>query len=198
MENIQDKNLNNLNNEEIVEELTSNETDKSQTITNTLENQGDNKKTLSVKDIFNSDIGDDGDLVFGLTKDARISEGIHQFVLRGVHREYNQKTTYGMKDQVVFDYDVIDENGCVISIIDRNNISDSSKSRFKNNLKSYCEALGVTKINLKKLINIKGKLKIEHYKDAEGNIFENVSEIFPTNEFDNGIDIGGATEEIDV
>lgn len=197
MENIQDKNLNNLNNEEIVEELTSNETDKSQAITNTLENQG-GKKTMSIDDIFNSDIGDDGDLVFGLTKDAKISEGIHQFVLRGVHREYNQKTTYGMKDQVVFDYDVIDENGCVISITDRNNISDSSKSRFKNNLKSYCEALGVTKINLKKLINIKGTLMIEHYKDDEGNIFENVSEIFPTNEYDNGICIGGATEEIDV
>lgn len=191
MENIQYKNLNNLNDEEIVEELTSN-----QTVVNELENQGG--KTMSIDDIFNSDISDDGDLVFGLTKDARISEGIHQFVLRGVHREYNQKTTYGMKDQVVFDYDVIDENGCVISITDRNNISDSSKSRFKNNLKSYCEALGVTKINLKKLINIKGTLKIEHYKDAEGNIFENVSEIFPTNEFDNGICIGGATEEIDV
>lgn len=194
MENMKDTNL---NNEEIVEDLTSNITSGSQAVMNTLENQG-GKKTMSIDDIFNSDIGDDGDLVFGLTKDARISEGIHQFVLRGVHREYNQKTTYGMKDQVVFDYDVIDENGCVISITDRNNISDSSKSRFKNNLKSYCEALGVTKINLKKLINIKGKLKIEHYKDAEGNIFENVSEIFPTNEFDNGICIGGATEEIDV
>lgn len=194
MENMKDTNL---NNEEIVEDLTSNLTSGSQAVMNTLENRGD-KKTMSIDDIFNSDIGDDGDLIFGLTKDSRISEGIHQFVLRGVHREYNQKTTYGMKDQVVFDYDVIDENGCVISITDRNNISDSSKSRFKNNLKSYCEALGVTKINLKKLINIKGKLKIEHYKDAEGNIFENVSEIYPTNEFDNGIDIGGATEEIDV
>ncbi|MGG7195891.1 hypothetical protein ACQPUI_04060 [Clostridium butyricum] len=197
MENIQDKNLNGLNNEEIVEHLTSNQTSMSQTAVNALENQG-SKKTMSIDDIFNSDIGDDGDLVFGLTKDAKISEGIHQFILRGVHREYNQKTTYGMKDQVVFDYDVIDENGCVISITDRNNISDSSKSRFKNNLKSYCEALGVTKINLKKLINIKGTLKIEHYKDAKGNIFENVSEIFPINEFDNGICIGGATEEIDV
>ncbi|NAS19413.1 hypothetical protein GND98_016520 [Clostridium butyricum] len=196
MENIQDKNLNNLNNEEIVEELTSNETDKSQAIANTLENQGDNKKTLSVKDIFNSDIGDDGDLVFGLTKDARISEGIHQFVLRGVHREYNQKTAYGLKDQVLFDYDVTDENGCVISITDRNNISESSKSRFKNNLRSYCEALGATKINLKKLINIKGTLKIVHNTDDDGNIFENIAEIYPTNEFDNGI--GGATEEIDV
>lgn len=190
MENMKDTNL---NNEEIVEDLTSNITSGSQAVMNTLENQGD-KKTMSIDDIFNSDIGDDGDLVFGLTKDARISEGIHQFILRGVHREYNQKTTYGMKDQVVFDYDVMDENGCVISITDRNNISDSSKSRFKNNLKSYCEALGVTKINLKRLINIKGTLKIEHYKDAEGNIFENVSEIFPTNEFDNGICIGGVTE----
>lgn len=197
MENIQDKNLNGLNNEEIVEDLTSNQTSMSQTAVNVLENQG-GKKTMSIDDIFNSDIGDDGDLVFGLTKDAKISEGIHKFILRGVHREYNQKTTYGMKDQVVFDYDVTDENGCVISITDRNNISDSSKSRFKNNLKSYCEALGVTKINLKKLINIKGTLKIEHYKDDEGNIFENVSEIFPTNEYDNGICIGGATEEIDV
>lgn len=191
MENIKYKNLNNLNDEKIVEELTSN-----QTVVNELENQGG--KTMSIDDIFNSDISDDGDLVFGLTKDARISEGIHQFVLRGVHREYNQKTTYGMKDQVIFDYDVIDENGCVISITDRNNISDSSKSRFKNNLKSYCEALGVTKINLKKLINIKGTLKIEHYKDDEGNIFENVSEIFPTNEFDNSICIGGSIEDIDV
>lgn len=198
MENMQDKNLNNLNNEEIVEELTSNETSKNEPVINISEYQGNTKKSLSVKDIFNSDIGDEDDLIFAITKEARISEGIHQFILRGVRREYNQKTAYGLKDQVLFDYDVTDENGCVIAITDRNNISNSSKSRFKNNLKSYCEALGVTKINLKKLINIKGTLKIEHYKDDEGNIFENVSEIFPTNEFDNGICIGGVTEEIDV
>lgn len=193
MENIQDKNL---NNEELVEGLTSNNSGNNESAINTLENRSNIKKTLSVQDIFGSNIGDDGDLIFGLTKEARISEGIHPFILRSVHRVYNQKTSYGMKDQIVFDYDVIDENGEVISISDRNNISDSSKSKFKKNLKSYCEALGSTKINLKNLINIKGTLKIEHNTDDEGNIYENIVEIYPTNEFDNSI--GGATEEIDV
>lgn len=197
MENIQYKNLNNLNDEEIVEDLTSNKTSMSQTVVNALENKGAGK-TLSLDDIFNSNIGNDRYLTFALNKEPKISEGIHKYVLRGVRREDNQKTAYGLKDQVIYSYDVINDNGSVVSIIDRNNISDSNKSKFKKNLKSYCDALGVTRINLKNLINIKGELRIVHNTDEEGNIYENVAEIYPINEFDNGIDIGVATDEIDV
>lgn len=197
MENMQDKNLNNLNNEEIVENLTSNQTIMNKTVINLLENQS-GEKTSIIDDIFNSNIGNDRYLTFALNKEPKISEGIHKYVLRGVRREDNQKTAYGLKDQVIYSYDVINENGSVVSIIDRNNISDSNKSKFKKNLKSYCDALGVTRINLKNLINIKGELRIVHNTDEEGNIYENVAEIYPINEFENGIDIGGATDEIDV
>lgn len=138
---------------------------------------------LSLDDIFNSNIDSD-DLTFSLAREAKVPEGEYSFVLRGVHRENNQTTKYGLKNQIVWSYEITDSEGNKFSIIDKNNISDSYKSKFRKNLKSYCEALKLTKINLNDLIGIKGTLKVQHNTDDDGNTYENIAEIYPINEFE--------------
>lgn len=144
---------------------------------------------ISLNDIFNSNLGEE-DLTFTLTREAKIAEGEFAFILRRVHRENNQTTSYGLKDQIVWEYEVTDLEENKILLIDKNNISFSDKSKFKKNLKRYCEALNLTKINLKDLIGIKGRLKIQHNTDDEGNIYENIVEIYPTSEFENVFEDG--------
>ncbi|ETI90991.1 MAG: hypothetical protein Q607_CBUC00038G0007 [Clostridium butyricum DORA_1] len=146
-------------------------------------------RNISLDDIFNSNLGED-DLTFTLTREAKIPEGEYPFVLRRVHRENNQTTSYGLKDQIVWEYEVTDLKENKILLIDKNNISCSDKSKFKKNLKRYCEVLNLTKINLKDLIGIKGRLKIQHNTDDEGNIYENIVEIYPTSEFENVFEDG--------
>ena len=119
-----------------------------------------------------------------LTREAKIPEGEYPFVLRRVYRVNNQTTSFGLKDQIVWEYEVTDLEENKILLIDKNNISFSDKSKFKKNFKRYCEALNLTKINLKDLIGIKGVLKVQHNTDDDGNIYENIVEIYPTSEFE--------------
>ena len=95
------------------------------------------------------------DLTFSIVRQARIPEGRYSFILRSVYRQNNQTTKYGLKNQIVWNYEISDQEGNKFSIIDRNNISASLKSKFRKNLKSYCEALNLTEINLNNLIGIK-------------------------------------------
>ncbi|WP_394900125.1 hypothetical protein [Clostridium butyricum] len=149
---------------------------------------------ISLDDIFNSNT-DLEDLTFTLTREAKIPEGEFPFVLKRVRRENNQTTSYGLKDQIVWEYEVTDLEENKILLIDKNNISFSDKSKFKKNFKRYCEALHLTKINLKDLIGIKGTLKVQHNTDDDGNIYENIVEIYPTAEFEKVFEDG---ETLDV
>lgn len=128
------------------------------------------------------------DLTFSIVRQARIPEGRYSFILRSVYRQNNQTTKYGLKNQIVWNYEISDQEGNKFSIIDKNNISDSSKSKFRKNLKSYCEALNLTEINLNNLIGIKGTLTIKHNTDDDGNIYENVEEVYPKDEFEKVLD----------
>lgn len=140
-------------------------------------------RNISLDDIFNSNLGED-DLTFSLKREAKIPEGVYPFVLRRVYRVNNQTTSYGFKDQIVWENEVTDSKGNKILLTDRTNISNSSKSKFMRNLKRYCEALKLTKINLKDLIGIKGNLKVQHNTDDDGNVYANIVEIYPTAEFE--------------
>ena len=128
------------------------------------------------------------DLTFSIVRQARIPEGRYSFILRSVYRQNNHTTKYGLKNQIVWNYEISDQEGNKFSIIDRNNISDSLKSKFRKNLKSYCEALNLTEINLNNLIGIKGTLTVKHNIDDDGNTYENVEEIQPTDEFEKVLD----------
>ncbi|MDB2152490.1 DUF669 domain-containing protein [Clostridium butyricum] len=128
------------------------------------------------------------DLTFSIVRQAKIPEGRYSFVLKNVYRQNNQITKYGLKDQIIWDYKITDQKGNRFSITDRSNISDSSKSKFRKNLKSYCEALNLTEINLNNLIGIKGTLTVKHNTDDDGNTYENVEEIQPTDEFEKVLD----------
>ena len=111
-----------------------------------------------------------------------------------MHRENDQTTSYGLKDQIVWEYEVTDLEGNKILLIDRTNVSESSKSKFRKNLKRYCEALNLTKINLKDLIGIKGTLKVKHNIDNDGNVYENIVEVYPTAEFKKAFEDGEALD----
>lgn len=186
MENVLNQNLTNESNvkcKEVNSDITKCEEAINEVNSNTL------TRNISLDDIFNSNLGED-DLTFTLTREAKIPEGEYPFVLRRVYRENNQTTSYGLKDQIVWEYEVTDLKENKILLIDKNNISCSDKSKFKKNLKRYCEVLNLTKINLKDLIGIKGRLKIQHNTDDEGNIYENIVEIYPTSEFENVFEDG--------
>lgn len=148
---------------------------------------------ISLDDIFNSNLGEE-ELIFSLTREAKIQEGEFPFVLKRVHRENDQTTSYGLKDQIVWEYEVTDLEGNKILLIDRTNVSESSKSKFRKNLKRYCEALNLTKINLKDLIGIKGTLKVQHNIDNDGNVYENIVEVYPTAEFKKAFEDGEALD----
>lgn len=178
MENIlnqdvtKDLNVNEMNSEitkseEIIDEV------KSNTVTG----------NISLDDIFNSNT-DLENLTFTLIREAKIAEGEFPFVLRRVHRKNNQTTCYGLKDQIVWEYEVTDEEGNKVMLSDRITISDSNKSKFKKILKSYCDALKCSKINLRSLIGIKGSLVVQHNTSDDGNVYEKIVEIYPIAEFE--------------
>lgn len=152
---------------------------------------------------FSSNIGFDDreSFEFSITRQAKIGEGKFEYTLIDVTREDGVRTQYGIKNQIIYKYRVINEEGREVLILDKNNISQSSESKFRRNIKSYCDALGTTHINLKDLINIKGTLEIKHNSDEQGNVYENVIAIYPRNEFEQKVGIQGidATpcEEID-
>ena len=92
---------------------------------------------ISLDDIFNSNT-DLEDLTFTLTREAKIPEGEFPFVLKRVRRENNQTTSYGLKDQIVWESEYIQKELRITSLLnmlaDRGYILVNGKFKFNSNI----------------------------------------------------------------
>lgn len=116
---------------------------------------------------------------FNLNREADIAEGTYKYTLSDIKAEHNVVTTYGIKDKVCFTFELVVEEE-IKTITKRFNYSKHPDSLFMMFMTIICNGYKTTKLNLQTLIGTKGELTIEHSTDEEGNVFENITEMHPS------------------
>ncbi len=120
----------------------------------------------------------DSILNFSMNREAEIKEGKYPYALTDVQLEHDVLTDYGIKQKISFTFGLnIDEETKVVT--KKFYYSKHKDSRFMKFMAIICKAYNTKKLNLQELIGTCGTLSITHGMDDDGNVFENITEIFP-------------------
>lgn len=117
-------------------------------------------------------------LIFSFAREASIPEGQHPYTLLKVVPEYNVLTDSGIKNRLVFTFELIID-GEAKQLTKRFNYSKHPNSFLMSFMRMLGNAYHMdNKINLSELVGTKGLMTISHVPDEQGNVFENITDIF--------------------
>lgn len=94
-----------------------------------------------------------------------VDEGRYDFVVRALDIERNVSTAYGVKDKLVIEFNikrVEDGEDVEYNLKQKYNISNDVTSRFFEVYKDLTGEEPNGKVNLRNLLNVKGRCEVEH------------------------------------
>ncbi|WP_242396682.1 hypothetical protein [Clostridium butyricum] len=109
-----------------------------------------------------------------------VDEGRYDFVVRALDIERNVSTAYGVKDKLVIEFNikrVEDGEDVEYNLKQKYNISNDVTSRFFEVYKDLTGQEPSGKVNLRNLLNVKGKCEVKHILMQNGRNFPRIVNI---------------------